>query len=109
MNNGIDIRQGDCLGLLYSLSDHSVDFCFYDPPYNVGKKYDGYTDNLSEIEYKAWMREVIHQTIRVSVKGITVFVGSKLSRLFFDLMPREAHQIIVHKRAVGVIQDNYFL
>ena len=34
----IDLRMGDCLELLKSIPDESVDLVFTDPPYNISSK-----------------------------------------------------------------------
>ena len=51
----IDIANEDCIYGLRSLKDKSVDFAFIDPPYNVGKDYGEYKDNLPEKEYMEMM------------------------------------------------------
>ena len=40
------IINGDCLESLKEIPDSSIDFVFTDPPYNLGKNYCGYTDDL---------------------------------------------------------------
>ena len=39
------VIQGDCLEVMRSIPDNSVDVTFADPPFNLGKKYNGYKDN----------------------------------------------------------------
>lgn len=102
------IHNTDCLTTLRGMTDKCVDFVFFDPPYNIGKDYGIYKDNLGEAEYRKWMEEIVTHSERISKRGIAVYVGGKLTKLFFDLMP-EAHLIIVHKRAVGPMNGNYFL
>lgn len=103
-----NIIQGDCLEVLKTTPVSSVDIVFADPPYNVKKDYGVYQDDLSEDEYKKWMKNIIKESRRIAKSGILFYVGSKLTKLFYELIP-DAHLIIVHKRAVGVIQNNYFL
>ena len=45
---------GDSLEELCKLPDNSIDFAFADPPYNLKKKYNSYSDDLSITEYFTW-------------------------------------------------------
>ena len=101
--------HGDCMVHLSSMPDKSVDLVFYDPPYNVKKKYDGYSDNRKPEEYLQWMSDVYAQSERVSRRGVVVYVGSKLVRTFTKILPETAHLIVVEKRAAGVFAGNYML
>lgn len=80
------IHQGDCLELLKSLPDNSIDLVITSPPYNLkglkttnGKKarmnrdaewwdsidYDGYDDNMPEPLYEKWQIELLDEIYRV--------------------------------------------
>ncbi|MFO7881326.1 MAG: site-specific DNA-methyltransferase [Kosmotogaceae bacterium] len=102
------IYNMDCADGFDKLKDNSVDIVFTDPPYNVKKDYDNYSDDLSEDKYKDWMKFIVSESRRVSKKGIIFYVGSKLTKFFYELIP-DAHLVIVHKRAVGIMEGNYFL
>lgn len=101
-----EIVCGDCVEFLKALPDQSVDLTFTDPPYNVKKNYGAYLDNMPPEKYLEWMREVIRECRRVSMRGVIFYVGSKLTKMYFDLLP-DAHLIPVHKRAAGVFSGNY--
>lgn len=103
-----DIRQGNCLEVLKSLTDKSVDVVFTDPPYNAKKDYGVYKDNLPPEEYVAWMREVVFETRRIARKGVAFYVSGKLCSTYFSLIP-DAHLTIVHKKAAGVLYQNFAL
>lgn len=62
---------GDALEELRKLPDNSVDFAFADPPYNLKKKYNNYTDDLSITEYFDWCDEWITELARVLRPGRT--------------------------------------
>ena len=104
----IDLRLGDCLEILPTLPDNSVDAVITDPPYNVGKDYGTYKDNLPPDSYKQFMINVIGEARRISNNNIVFYVGGKLTSLFCELIP-DAHLIIVMKRAIGAMSGNYFL
>jgi site-specific DNA-methyltransferase (adenine-specific) len=106
--NNFDFILGDCTSTMSYMDDNSVDIVITDPPYNVGKDYGVYKDNRSPEEYYEFMSIVIHESKRIARKGIIFYVGGKLTKLFFELIPG-AHLIIVNKRATGVMDGNYFL
>jgi site-specific DNA-methyltransferase (adenine-specific) len=105
----ITIVNRDCLEYMRGMGSKSVDFVFYDPPYNAKKDYGIYKDNLDEREYKQWMTDVYREAERISRGGVSILVGSKLTRLFFEILPPNAKLIVIHKRAVGVMMGGYFL
>jgi DNA modification methylase len=102
------IHEKDCLEFLKSFDDKSVDLVFYDPPYNAKKDYGIYKDNLPMPEYTSWMQQIARQSERVARRGVVVYVGSKLTELFFCIFPG-SHLTVVHKRAAGVFSGNYML
>lgn len=64
--------NGDCLEQLKEIPDNSVDFVFTDPPYNLGKKYSGYTDDLEIKEYFNWCDMWIAELARILKPGRTL-------------------------------------
>jgi len=77
------IYQGDCIEVLKTFPDESVDFCITDPPYNVGLEYSEIEDNLEDDEYSDWCYEWINQLYRVLQEGsyCIIFTGDK--KLFY--------------------------
>lgn len=65
---------GDCLEQLKQLPDNSIDFAFADPPYNLGKKYTGYDDDLAIAQYFEWCDKWITELARVLKPGRTLAV-----------------------------------
>ena len=72
------IKCGDCLELLETISDKSVDVIFTSPPYGTGRKYntearrnnyesryDVYLDNRTEEEYADWCCDLFDSFDRV--------------------------------------------
>jgi DNA modification methylase len=102
------IYNEDCLVFLRKQADKSVDFVFYDPPYNKKKDYGVYKDDIPEEQYREWMQECVTESTRISRRGIAVYVGSMITGLFYGIIPT-AHVIVVEKRAIGAMRANYFL
>lgn len=64
------LYQGDCLDVLASMADESVDLVFADPPFNLGKDYGhGIDDLLDEDHYLAWCEKWINECARVLKPG----------------------------------------
>lgn len=59
------VTVGDCLEILAQIPDESVDVCFADPPFNLGKKYTNCNDQLAERDYLAWCRLWLRELGRI--------------------------------------------
>ncbi len=55
------IYQGDVLQVLSTLADSSVNLIFADPPYNIGKDFDGLIENWKEEDFLNWAYEWIDE------------------------------------------------
>lgn len=67
--------SADCLEILSSLKDDSVDCIFADPPFNLGKDYrNGYKDDLSNKDYYEWSKMWINECARVLKPGGSFFI-----------------------------------
>ena len=65
------LRHGDCLNELAKIPDDSIDFAFVDPPYNLGKKYSGYADDMEIQHYFEWCDTWLEELYRVLKPGRT--------------------------------------
>ena len=59
------IVWGETLSYLREMKSETVDLVFADPPYNIGKNFDGYGDTVNEPEYFDWSYEWIDEVIRI--------------------------------------------
>jgi len=66
------LYTGDCIKQLKKIPSNSIDFAFADPPYNLKKKYDGYSDDLLITEYFNWCDSWISELARVLRPGRTL-------------------------------------
>lgn len=66
------IINSDCLEALGEIPTGSVDFAFTDPPYNLGKGYSGYSDDLKIKDYFEWCDKWITELGRVLKPGRTL-------------------------------------
>ncbi len=59
------VYYGDCLTYMSGLPDACVDLVITDPPFNIGKQYDSYKDNLKFEEYLNWCHHWLDELIRI--------------------------------------------
>lgn len=69
------ILEGDCLKQLAQLEAEGYQFAlsFLDPPFNQGKEYAYFDDDLPEEEYWRWMAQVCQLVHRVTLEGGAVY------------------------------------
>ena len=81
-NSGVYFRS-DCTALLQNIKSNTINLCFVDPPFNLGKTYEAmdFGDNLKEEEYFLWCQKWLDDIIRVLVPGgaLCVYVFPKLA------------------------------
>ena len=68
------IIAGDCLTVMRSIADNSLDVTFADPPFNLKKKYNGYIDSREFEEYLHWCQQWIEQMVRITKPTGSIFV-----------------------------------
>ena len=96
-HDGITIIHGDCREILPLLEP--VDLVATDPPYNCGKEYDGYDDNLPQGEYEAFMEVVAAESHRLTEAQAWVAPRYQLP-FWLHLFPK-AHLIVIRRGAMG--------
>jgi len=130
--------QGDCLEVMKTLPDSSVDVVVTSPPYNIknstgnglkngsGGKwpqaallngYNGHSDDMPHAEYVAWQRKCLEAMMRVLSQNGAIFYNHKWRVQNGLLQDRSdivagfpVRQIIIWKRAGGInFNAGYFL
>ncbi len=71
-NNQIVLK--DVIEGLQSLSDNSADIIIADPPYNIGKTFGEYNDNLDLNDYLDWCKIWIDESLRVLKPEGTLYI-----------------------------------
>ncbi len=75
LNDYLDqVVNGDCLQVLSTIEDNTVDMCFADPPFNLEKKYASYKDQRPPEEYLNWCRQWLGELVRVTKPTGSIFV-----------------------------------
>lgn len=75
---GISINKiycGDCLEVMKDIPENSIDLIITSPPYNVGKDYGAYKDEVPWSDYYKWMTQVIKECYRILNKGGTIAIN----------------------------------
>lgn len=73
----VRILTGDCIDVMRTMPNDSIDVCITDPPYNVGKNYGGHDDEVPVEQYVAWLAERLAQAWRVCRLGLVYFPGKR--------------------------------
>ncbi|PIQ93837.1 MAG: site-specific DNA-methyltransferase [Nitrospirae bacterium CG11_big_fil_rev_8_21_14_0_20_41_14] len=65
----------DCIEIMRTLPDKSIDLVFADPPFNIGIKYDVHNDNMPYGEYYNWSEKWIKETYRLLKNNGTIYIA----------------------------------
>lgn len=112
--NAVSIFHGDCLEVLPTISDSSVDLIFADPPYNIGKSFGEFQDIWpSDTDYAEWCYTWLEACIRVlKPTGSMYIMTSTQAMPYLDLWLRERinilSRIIWYYDSSGVQAKKYF-
>ncbi|MGL5906955.1 MAG: adenine-specific DNA-methyltransferase [Shewanella sp.] len=107
------IIHGDVLTSIKNIDDESIDLIFADPPYNIGKDFDGLKENWSENTFLTWCYEWLEECHRVLKSNGTFYLMNSTENMpFLDLWCRQ--KFIVKSRIIwaydssGVQAKTYF-
>lgn len=71
----LDLIEGDCLKVLPTLPEASVDLVVTSPPYNLGIAYRSYQDTTPRAEFLAWCRRWAAEIRRVMHEDASFFLN----------------------------------
>ena len=111
--NGHVILCGDVLENLNRLDSESVDLVFADPPYNIGKDFDGLKEDWAENDFLAWCLKWIKECHRVLKPDGTFYLMNSTENMpYLDLRCRAyftvKSRIVWHYDSSGVQAKRYF-
>jgi modification methylase len=100
------VIQGDCLEVMKTMADKSVDMVLTSPPYNIGKmhsnqlQYGTYAGNdVEEVDYQVWQTNFLRECFRVLKDDGSVFYNHKI---------RIKNKIAIHPLA-WIFRTNFIL
>jgi len=96
-----DLRLGDCVAGMARLPDSCVDITVTSPPYNLGIKYEKFSDKESRESYLQWCRKWAREIRRVLKSQGSLFlnIGSAPSS------PMLPHEVVMRLRDLFVLQN----
>lgn len=105
-SDGITLYHGDCREILPTLAGRQF-FVFTDPPYNVGKNYDGWNDSMPEKEYLEFCLEWITM-VSVLSDEMCIYPPKKYLVDYWTMLgKKEFQQIILPWTPEGAIRGNF--
>jgi len=111
---GATLFHGDCLAVLDSIPDASIDLIFADPPYNIGKTFGEFKDVWpSDVAYAQWCYQWLEACIgKLKPTGSLYVMASTQSMPYLDVWLRERitilSRIVWHYDSSGVQAKKYF-
>ncbi len=93
---GQTLIHGDALQILRKIPDKSINLIFADPPYNIGKIFNGHKERWgNDDEYLAWCYEWIELCIaKLADDGSMYLMGATQFMPFFDIFLRKRMHIL---------------
>ncbi len=95
-NDQHKIIHGDALKALAALSDNSIDLIFADPPYNIGKNFNGHKDKwATEEDYLTWCYKWLDLCVqKLKPTGSFYVMTATQFMPFFDIYLRKKLDIL---------------
>lgn len=73
MDRWYNILKEDCLKWFDNYLEENIHLTFIDPPFRQGKDYRFFDDNQPEEKYWEWLKEVLSNVYKITVKGGAVY------------------------------------
>lgn len=68
------LHKAPCLDVLKAIPSETVDLAFADPPFNLTKNYNGYSDDRADRDYTGWCKRWLVEYERVLKPGGSMFI-----------------------------------
>lgn len=68
------LQRAKCLDALKAVPSETIDLAFADPPFNLTKTYNGYSDDLRDSDYIGWCKRWLVEYERVLKPGGSMFL-----------------------------------
>jgi DNA modification methylase len=101
----ICLYHADCRKVMAEIEPDSIELAWTDPPYNVGKDYGEYKDNLSPEWYQQWCYLWVNE-LKTVAKSVAIYPPKIHLRWFWNLIP-ENHLVPLGWSPEGAIRNNY--
>ena len=112
--DGHKLIKKDAIKALNEIPDNSIKLIFVDPPYNIGKDFNGYKEKWdSDEHYLKWCEKWIELCIqKLTDDGSIYLMGATQFIPYFDLILRDKmnimSRIVWHYDSSGVQAKKYF-
>jgi adenine-specific DNA-methyltransferase len=88
------VIYGDAIENLSRIKSESIDLIFADPPYNIGKDFDGLVENWSEEEFLTWTYKWIDECHRILKPNGTFYLMNSTENMpYLDIKCRKKFYI----------------
>jgi len=98
---------GDCLEVMRGMPNRSVDFSWFDPPYNVGKKYGIWNDKLPDEVYLEYVSEWVKEVKRISGNHCAIYIPTKYKLKWWSILGDDYREIILSYSPSGAIRYGF--
>ena len=69
------VELGDCIDIMRTFPDESIDLVFADPPFNIGIKYDVHDDSMPYEQYYEWSESWLKEAYRLLKVSGSIYVA----------------------------------
>jgi site-specific DNA-methyltransferase (adenine-specific)/adenine-specific DNA-methyltransferase len=112
-NTAHKIIHGDSLEVLSSMPSESIELIFADPPYNIGKDFDGLKENWRQEDFLEWCYQWLNECHRVLKPTGTMYLMNSTENMpYLDIWCRKSFfirsRIVWSYDSSGVQAKNYY-
>ncbi len=92
-NKNVNIYYGDCLEILKTFDDNSINAIITDPPFGIGFKYNKHKDKTTPEEYWKFFKPVFYEILRIAKPGafVAIWQTALYFRYFWEWYGKNIH------------------